>query len=59
MSVTTVELTGLSKSYGATRALDGISLALGQRGHRPARAQRCREDDDVAHHRHRAGRGRR
>ncbi len=30
MSVTTVELTDVSKSYGATRALDGISLALGR-----------------------------
>ena len=46
---TTIELAEVHKSFGSTRAVDGITLDLGLSG-----PQRRRQDDASPHGRHRA-----
>ncbi len=49
-----VILTSIHRSFGKNKAVDGVSLAAGVGGFRPARPQRGREDLPAAHARHRA-----
>ena len=48
VAVNAVELTGVTKSYGRTRALDGVDLDVRPRRHRAPRPQRRRQDDAAA-----------